>query len=214
MPLQYNAKKYIYSALHIGHRGSGQSNNHGDPSAYKSLFKENTIYSFVQAAKKGVNFVEFDVLLTKDRIPIVYHDFQTRVSLERMGSRLTDFHDLEINQLSLKELQSLKLDFATGRKRLHLRPVGSSLRRHLIPMVASSFPHQQNVLKAVAGEAARYFGPEGRCPDPGCVCLKGQEPDLEPGQIPEGENSHPRGSVQEYPSLFQDALFLSSPSPL
>jgi len=159
----HNTKQYMYTSLNIGHRGSGQSNNFDDPSAYKSLYKENTIFSFVQAAKSGVDFVEFDVLLTRDRIPVVYHDFKTRVSLERYGSRLTDYFDLDINQLSLKELQGLKLDFATTRK----RKMFSQLLRERLPDILALKDESQGdiyVLKAKSSIWERIKGLKDKIP--------------------------------------------------
>lgn len=55
----------------IGHRGLGK--NRADT---KNLqIGENTLDSFLSASKLGVPFVEFDIQLTKDHVPIVYHDF-------------------------------------------------------------------------------------------------------------------------------------------
>lgn len=57
--------------LVIGHRGLGKNT-----SARKSLqLGENTIQSFIAAANLGASYVEFDVQLTKDHVPIIYHDF-------------------------------------------------------------------------------------------------------------------------------------------
>ena len=36
---------------------------------------ENTIQSFIAAANLGASYVEFDVQLTKDHVPVIYHDF-------------------------------------------------------------------------------------------------------------------------------------------
>ncbi|KAK3060743.1 hypothetical protein LTS18_007786 [Coniosporium uncinatum] len=36
---------------------------------------ENTIQSFIAAANLGATYVEFDVQLTKDLVPVIYHDF-------------------------------------------------------------------------------------------------------------------------------------------
>ncbi|KAJ1971916.1 Glycerophosphocholine phosphodiesterase [Dimargaris verticillata] len=36
---------------------------------------ENTVLSFVTAANLGAEYVEFDVQLTKDRVPVLYHDW-------------------------------------------------------------------------------------------------------------------------------------------
>ena len=45
-------------------------------SGKKSLqLGENTVESFIAAASLGASYVEFDVQLTKDHVPVVYHDF-------------------------------------------------------------------------------------------------------------------------------------------
>lgn len=36
---------------------------------------ENTLASFIAAANLGASYVEMDVQLTKDNIPVIYHDF-------------------------------------------------------------------------------------------------------------------------------------------
>lgn len=36
---------------------------------------ENTLQSFISAANLGAAYVEFDVQLTKDHVPVIYHDF-------------------------------------------------------------------------------------------------------------------------------------------
>ncbi|KAI0025720.1 Glycerophosphoryl diester phosphodiesterase family-domain-containing protein [Xylariomycetidae sp. FL0641] len=61
----------IPSTMVFGHRGLGKNfiNN-------KSLqLGENTISSFNAAANLGAHYVEFDVQLTKDHVPVIYHDF-------------------------------------------------------------------------------------------------------------------------------------------
>ncbi|KAK1761443.1 Glycerophosphodiester phosphodiesterase GDE1 [Echria macrotheca] len=55
----------------IGHRGLGKN-----MSSNKSLqLGENTVPSFIAAANLGAQYVEFDVQLTKDHVPVIYHDF-------------------------------------------------------------------------------------------------------------------------------------------
>lgn len=39
-----------------------------------NMWRENTIKSFLKAKDFGVNFVELDVQVTKDSIPIIWHD--------------------------------------------------------------------------------------------------------------------------------------------
>ena len=59
------------STMVIGHRGLGKN-----IAGRKSLqLGENTIQSFIAAANLGANYVEFDVQLTKDHVPVIYHDF-------------------------------------------------------------------------------------------------------------------------------------------
>lgn len=63
--------KKLASTMLIGHRGLGKNFL-----ANKSLqLGENTISSFIAAANLGAQYVEFDVQLTKDHVPVIYHDF-------------------------------------------------------------------------------------------------------------------------------------------
>jgi glycerophosphodiester phosphodiesterase len=63
--------KKMSSTMVIGHRGLGKN-----ATSNKSLqLGENTIQSFIAAANLGANYVEFDVQLTKDHVPVIYHDF-------------------------------------------------------------------------------------------------------------------------------------------
>lgn len=55
-------KNYLFKQSVIGHRGA---------CAYAP---ENTLASFMQAAQLGIQWVEFDVMLSSDDVPIVFHD--------------------------------------------------------------------------------------------------------------------------------------------
>lgn len=55
----------------IGHRGLGK--NTLEQTSLQ--LGENTIESFIQASNLGANYVEFDVQITKDSVPVIYHDF-------------------------------------------------------------------------------------------------------------------------------------------
>lgn len=92
--------KQLVSTRVIGHRGLGKNNN-----TRKSLqLGENTVESFIAAASLGASYVEFDVQLTKDYVPVVYHDFTVAES----GVDIP-MHALTAEQfLGLSELSSKK----------------------------------------------------------------------------------------------------------
>ncbi|KAK1730542.1 glycerophosphoryl diester phosphodiesterase [Colletotrichum acutatum] len=63
--------KKLANTMVIGHRGMGKN-----MTSNKSLqLGENTVPSFIAAANLGAQYVEFDVQLTKDHVPVIYHDF-------------------------------------------------------------------------------------------------------------------------------------------
>lgn len=63
--------KKLESTMLIGHRGLGKN-----ITSNRSLqLGENTLPSFIAAANLGAQYVEFDVQLTKDHVPVIYHDF-------------------------------------------------------------------------------------------------------------------------------------------
>lgn len=64
--------KSMASTMVIGHRGLGKNLGAGRRSLQLG---ENTIQSFIAAANLGASYVEFDVQLTKDHVPVIYHDF-------------------------------------------------------------------------------------------------------------------------------------------
>jgi len=73
----------------IGHRGLGMN----FPSRTHLQIGENTIESFLSAAKLGAEFVEFDIQLTRDLQPVVFHDF----SLSESGTDIP-IHDVTLEQ--------------------------------------------------------------------------------------------------------------------
>ncbi|KAL4744296.1 Glycerophosphoryl diester phosphodiesterase family-domain-containing protein [Aspergillus terricola var. indicus] len=81
-----NARPFTTSSLQlVGHRGLGQN------TANRSYLQlgENTMESFELAAKQGATYVE----LTRDLVPIIYHDF----SLSESGTDIP-IHDLTVEQ--------------------------------------------------------------------------------------------------------------------
>ncbi len=75
----------------IGHRG------------YSAKFPENTLMAFQGAIDAGADMIEFDVLLSKDHIPVVIHDDTLHRTTNGKGL---------VASLSLKELK--KLDAGQG----------------------------------------------------------------------------------------------------
>lgn len=61
---------------HIGHRGCGQS-QHGKAQA--NPISENTMLSFLTAAHFGCEYVETDLQLTKDGVPVIFHNYEAKV---------------------------------------------------------------------------------------------------------------------------------------
>jgi len=100
-------------SLEVGHRGCGNSfntknkDNVVDPSLMANI-RENSIYSLTTARTRGnADMVEFDVTLTKDLIPIIYHDLSVlKQSTEVKIKDITHQEILsdEISDLSRKTL--------------------------------------------------------------------------------------------------------------
>lgn len=79
----------------IGHRGLGKNFN-------RQLLQlgENTVELFIAAASLGAAYVEFDVQLTKDLVPVVYHDF----TVAEAGA------DIPMSSLTLEQFLGLQED--------------------------------------------------------------------------------------------------------
>jgi glycerophosphoryl diester phosphodiesterase len=65
---------------------------------------ENTLAAFKSAAKDNIPYIECDIHLTKDAVPVVFHD--------RCVSRTTNHHiPMPIDHLTLSEVKSLDCGF-------------------------------------------------------------------------------------------------------
>ncbi|XP_034474315.1 glycerophosphocholine phosphodiesterase GPCPD1 [Drosophila innubila] len=94
-----------WTGLDVGHRGSGTSFKAKD-----AVIRENTITSLKYAADHGADMVEFDVQLSKDLVPVVYHDFMIYVSLKsKCSMQEHDFLALPVRELTLEQLKKLKV---------------------------------------------------------------------------------------------------------
>ncbi|XP_055601409.1 glycerophosphocholine phosphodiesterase GPCPD1 isoform X2 [Uranotaenia lowii] len=95
-----------WTGLDVGHRGSGTSFKTIDG----NVIRENTIASLKKAVLHGADMVEFDVQLSKDLVPVIYHDFDIYVSLKRKTTLETnDMLELPMYELTLEQLKNLKV---------------------------------------------------------------------------------------------------------
>ncbi|XP_023530921.1 glycerophosphodiester phosphodiesterase GDPD1, chloroplastic-like [Cucurbita pepo subsp. pepo] len=65
----FRASKFLV----IGHRGNGMNTLQSSDRRMRAI-KENSILSFNAASKFPIDFVEFDVQVTKDNCPVIFHD--------------------------------------------------------------------------------------------------------------------------------------------
>ncbi|KAM0676644.1 Glycerophosphocholine phosphodiesterase gpcpd1 [Binucleata daphniae] len=99
----------------VGHRGYGKNMYHQNIS-----YQENTYAAFQQAQKMGVKWAELDVQLTKDKTPVIYHDFvmnQNNKKIQIAEIKDTDFfatksYDMSTNkyEFRLEDLQNISLE--------------------------------------------------------------------------------------------------------
>nr|XP_037877395.1 glycerophosphocholine phosphodiesterase GPCPD1-like isoform X4 [Bombyx mori] len=107
--LQVSYAKYwdsSWTGLEVGHRGLGASFKTKEGNA----IRENTIASLKKAAASGADLLEFDVQLSKDMIPVIYHDFYVCISMKRKKEiEFTEMLELPVKDLTLEHLQKLKV---------------------------------------------------------------------------------------------------------
>ncbi|KAK4544465.1 hypothetical protein LTR36_004356 [Oleoguttula mirabilis] len=84
----------------IGHRGLGKNIGRGVDNKRSLQLGENTLDSFVAAASLGASYVEFDVQMTKDHVPVIYHDFL----VSETGA------DVPVHSLTLEQFLALNDD--------------------------------------------------------------------------------------------------------
>ncbi|GJX19484.1 glycerophosphodiester phosphodiesterase GDPD1, chloroplastic-like protein [Tanacetum coccineum] len=68
-----NGRKSLPKFMVVGHRGHGMNVLQSTDKRMKA-YKENSITSFNNAANHALDYIEFDVQVTKDNIPIIFHD--------------------------------------------------------------------------------------------------------------------------------------------
>ncbi|KAL8248648.1 hypothetical protein R6Q59_005516 [Mikania micrantha] len=68
-----NGRKIVPKFMVVGHRGHGMNVLQSTDKRMKT-YKENSILSFNNAANHPLDFIEFDVQVTKDNTPVIFHD--------------------------------------------------------------------------------------------------------------------------------------------
>ncbi|XP_021926115.1 glycerophosphocholine phosphodiesterase GPCPD1-like isoform X2 [Zootermopsis nevadensis] len=99
--------KKTWHGLDVGHRGLGTSFKL-EVSECADV-RENTIASLKDAGSAGADLVEFDVQLSKDLVPVLYHDFHVCIAMKRKKQLAEhDMLELPVKDLTLEQLQHLK----------------------------------------------------------------------------------------------------------
>ncbi|XP_069464369.1 glycerophosphocholine phosphodiesterase GPCPD1 isoform X2 [Ambystoma mexicanum] len=99
--------------LDVGHRGAGNSTT----TAKLAKVRENTIASLKNAASHGAAFVEFDVHLSKDCVPVIYHDLTCLLSMKKKhDAESIELFEIPVKDLSYNQLQLLKLSHVAALK--------------------------------------------------------------------------------------------------
>ncbi|XP_071802544.1 glycerophosphocholine phosphodiesterase GPCPD1-like isoform X2 [Asterias amurensis] len=103
--------KWNRATLDGSHRGFGRS--HRDSSLLQDIpvyshVPENTIRAFQKGALHGADFVEFDVNVTKDHVPIVYHDCEAKLTTKDTSKDSSAPLKLPFWAMTLDQLRSLR----------------------------------------------------------------------------------------------------------
>ncbi|XP_017875256.1 glycerophosphocholine phosphodiesterase GPCPD1-like isoform X2 [Ceratina calcarata] len=127
-----------WSGLDVGHRGLGTSFQ----TKNCANVRENTIASLKTASYHGADMVEFDVQLSKDLIPVIYHDFFVSISLKRKKQiEAMDMLEIPVKDLTLEQLHLLKVYHVAEGREKNPRFFDEDLEDH------QPFPTLQTVLQ-------------------------------------------------------------------
>ncbi|XP_049962737.1 glycerophosphocholine phosphodiesterase GPCPD1-like [Schistocerca serialis cubense] len=134
--------KKSWLGLDVGHRGLGTSFKLEMQTC--ADIRENTIASLKTAASHGADFVEFDVQLTKDGVPVIYHDFHVCIAMKK--KKHLEQHDmlqLPVKDLTLEQLRMLKVYHLEEGKNRNPRFFDDDLEEH------QPFPTLQEALEII-----------------------------------------------------------------
>ncbi|KAJ6659225.1 hypothetical protein lerEdw1_019271 [Lerista edwardsae] len=128
--------------LDVGHRGAGNSTT----TTKLAKLQENTVASLKSAAKHGAAFVEFDVHLSRDLVPIIYHDLTCCIAMKKKDDlNPLELFEIPVKELTFAQLQLLKLSHVTALK----RDSQESLTEKNVPSDMQPFPSLQTVLESI-----------------------------------------------------------------
>ncbi|XP_067421439.1 glycerophosphocholine phosphodiesterase GPCPD1 [Emydura macquarii macquarii] len=132
------------STLDVGHRGAGNSTT----TTKLAKVQENTVASLRSAASHGAAFVEFDVHLSKDHVPVVYHDLTCCMAMKKkFDAEPLELFEIPVKELSYDQLQLLKLSHVTA---LKLKEHSASVNGEESPVSENQpFPSLQTVLESL-----------------------------------------------------------------
>lgn len=145
MSMEVSYQKYWKLArgpLDVGHRGMGSSYKHKKLAA----IRENTIESLQSAGSHGADFVEFDVQLSKDFIPVIYHDFHVCITYRKKKRHDLQLFQISVKDLTLAELQSMKLSHTSS---LTSEDNGDMHEDDIDPVDSQPFPTLKRCFEAV-----------------------------------------------------------------
>ncbi|XP_012226995.1 glycerophosphocholine phosphodiesterase GPCPD1 isoform X2 [Linepithema humile] len=129
-----------WSGLDVGHRGLGTSFKFETKNC--ANVRENTVASLKTASHHGADMVEFDVQLSKDLIPVIYHDFYVSISMKRKKQiEAMDMLEIPVKDLTLEQLHLLKVYHVAEGREKNPRFFDEDLEEH------QPFPTLQTVLQ-------------------------------------------------------------------
>ncbi|KFV87466.1 Glycerophosphocholine phosphodiesterase GPCPD1, partial [Struthio camelus australis] len=133
------------TTLDVGHRGAGNSTT----TTKLAKVQENTIASLRNAASHGAAYVEFDVHLSKDHVPIVYHDLTCCMAMKKkLDTEPLELFEIAVKELTFDQLQLLKLAHVNA---LKVKDHNASFKEEdNFAFETQPFPSLQTVLESVS----------------------------------------------------------------
>ncbi|XP_069701333.1 glycerophosphodiester phosphodiesterase 1 isoform X2 [Periplaneta americana] len=165
-------KDGLYVMKSIAHRGAALD------------APENSISAFRQAKEKGMTAVEFDVALTKDQVPIVFHDDTVDRMTDATG-RINNMTWEELKQLDISEKHPMRHKYGGERiplfedvvkeclhlgLRMFIDLKGDDLK--LVPVIHNAYKtHKEMYTRAVVTSFNPFLIYLVRHRDPGITCM-------------------------------------------